>query len=1161
MEDSFLQGAPPRNWIDFILVPNDVHKCVEEAIAANSDEVLVNLGHDIAQQISNAEKKLADSTSTDEVKLTQHVKIGKLTMFGVILCSHWNWNFKLIHHKIGYGAVRPAVFQLFSATWNSECVPEMFAENLLEKAENGLQFGSAILFARWILHCITFKQRSEQWKMPLNVTDESAPSSHAYPDSIEQLDGFLPGALQLLTKVCEEKFDKEYLITTARYVEFEQSEKMSVHYNNSSCSPVDFNYLHVQILFDFGAYYFSLKQFDLARKYFTLLISDISRIKPDPLKHCYTKFGEIQGFCTALKLNCPGVVVVKRNEMDDILNQIPTEQTAAYFLDANATKGVSLAERYSVEERAATENVFTVYAQLHSANMLHLLANDVQLYCSNKELQFFDRPENVAIFCLVLKKYIGNKKLLPVTLRNGLKYICEHVPALYESLNNCGMLSLLPEMKINKGQKSAIAMVDDDDDDDDSDDNDDDDVDDDEDEDDDNDDDDDDDEDDDDDDDDDNNNDDDDDDDDDDDVHDDEDEDDDDDDDDNDDDDDSDDDGVDDNHNDNDETEGAKVNFEKLFKDSAEETIDSPVAGKSEQEKNVNKYVGNDEGDSSLLADYFVQVVESDSPTEMKSRIAKMKLAKDALEKELNFESDLQESANCVKQGTTTNDDDDDDEIENGDDDDDDDDNDDDNNYDDDDGGDGDDGDGDTMQIDDQFPMVPAEILSSVSPFFEKLADEMNDELDSCFIYYAADRLHHLVYSGDIDECQVWIDAIAHTVIGEHPKYSLDISYEMLRQELICWHRLNRMHFDKEEQHFETVTNNLSVKVKSYIADSKCLPDQAKDLKILVICFLLNNRDWEFVLGMTVDTGQFSLAKVLAALCYEINQNGCSIMYFAGEVFDILISALGEPSTPKEESSFDSDKSSSSKKTSYAISRLEMIEILQLITEPTVTNVLLSFFCKLYSYISQTDFEICTIYNEMWPSDLENRMPKFDETFLIEAIETAWNNMESEQMNNTDSLIMFADYRLTRKEYSDAMKYYLLAIVLKTDHFTNDDMELILDRVADNMLTCLNQLNFHYAAFLFCQFLPLKSPSLQASLVNQSSSDPRDGYFEILWKQEFMELLCETSVRYHREAHSSAVLEQVKNPMMNSFNDDELRESIRTYRLTSFLIKLLHLFS
>ncbi|OUC46905.1 hypothetical protein D917_01529 [Trichinella nativa] len=480
----------------------------------------------------------------------------------------------------------------------------------------------------------------------------------------------------------------------------------------------------------------------------------------------------------------------------------------------------------------------------------------------------------------------------------------------------------------------------------------------------------------------------------------------------------------------------------------------------------------------------------------MKSRIAKMKLAKDALEKELNFESDLQESANC----------------------------------------------------------------SSVSPFFEKLADEMNDELDSCFIYYAADRLHHLVYSGDIDECQVWIDAIAHTVIGEHPKYSLDISYEMLRQELICWHRLNRMHFDKEEQHFETVTNNLSVKVKSYIADSKCLPDQAKDLKILVICFLLNNRDWEFVLGMTVDTGQFSLAKVLAALCYEINQNGCSIMYFAGEVFDILISALGEPSTPKEESSFDSDKSSSSKKTSYAISRLEMIEILQLITEPTVTNVLLSFFCKLYSYISQTDFEICTIYNEMWPSDLE-KMPKFDETFLIEAIETAWNNMESEQMNNTDSLIMFADYRLTRKEYSDAMKYYLLAIVLKTDHFTNDDMELILDRVADNMLTCLNQLNFHYAAFLFCQFLPLKSPSLQASLVNQSSSDPRDGYFEILWKQEFMELLCETSVRYHREAHSSAVLEQVKNPMMNSFNDDELRESIRTYRLTSFLTKLLHLFS
>ncbi|XP_003377729.1 histone-arginine methyltransferase CARM1, partial [Trichinella spiralis] len=313
---------------------NDPQSMAQNAVNAwNADEVLVNLGHDIAQQISNAEKKLADSSSTD-------------------------------------------------ATWNSECVPEMFAENLLEKAENGLQFGSAILFAR--------------------CTDESAPSSHAYPDSIDQLDGFLPGALQLLTKVCEEKkFDKEYLITTARYIEFEQSEKMSVHYNNSSCSPVDFNYLHVQILFDFGAYYFSLKQFDLARKYFTLLISDISRIKPDPLKHCYTKFGEIQGFCTALKLNCPGVVVVKRNEMDEILNQIPTEQTAAYFLDANATKGVSLAERYSVEERAATENVFTVYAQLHSANMLHLLANDVQLYCSNSELQFFDRPENVAIFCLV----------------------------------------------------------------------------------------------------------------------------------------------------------------------------------------------------------------------------------------------------------------------------------------------------------------------------------------------------------------------------------------------------------------------------------------------------------------------------------------------------------------------------------------------------------------------------------------------------------------------------------------------------------------------------------------------------------------------------------------------------------------------------------------
>ncbi|XP_003377716.1 putative integrator complex subunit 8 [Trichinella spiralis] len=302
-----------------------------------------------------------------------------------------------------------------------------------------------------------------------------------------------------------------------------------------------------------------------------------------------------------------------------------------------------------------------------------------------------------------------------------------------------------------------------------------------------------------------------------------------------------------------------------------------------------------------------------------------------------------------------------------------------------------------------------------------------------------------LVLSKDIDECQVWIDAIAHTVIGEHPKYSLDISYEMLRQELICWHRLNRMHFDKEEQHFETVTNNLSVKVKSYIADSKCLP----------------------------------ATSVRPTLKYVQFTTKCGLRIWKSNA-----------------------------------------------------NVPFRSFYRNFSCE-----KLCRFFT------VGSRMPKFDETFLIEAIETAWNNMESEQMNNTDSLLMFADYRLTRKEYSDAMKYYLLAIVLKTDHFTNDDMEIILDRVADNMLTCLNQLNFHYAAFLFCQFLPLKSPTLQASLVNQSSSDPRDGYFEILWKQEFMEL------------------EQVKNPMMNSFNDDELRESIRTYRLTSFLTKLLHLFS
>ncbi|VDP09833.1 unnamed protein product [Soboliphyme baturini] len=343
-------------------------------------------------------------------------------------------------------------------------------------------------------------------------------------------------------------------------------------------------------------------------------------------------------------------------------------------------------------------------------------------------------------------------------------------------------------------------------------------------------------------------------------------------------------------------------------------------------------------------------------------------------------------------------------------------------------------------------------------------------------------------------------------VIGE---VSLDVRFEQMRFELVRWHELLRRSGDLEA--LSTLTQELALKVKSYISECKKMPDvdPNSEMSLLVSCFLLNTCDWEYIIKKCNDFRSrfMDFAKVLAAVCYNFTCSNKDVQSVGYEFFHIITPTLLSAGQIKRTAS-GAQQLVVREGSAHLLSKEQLTPMLKLIKEQTSITILLSFFAKLYNCRQSGASEIYSERNSLWPSTFADAQ-NIPEDYLKEVMTACLENAFLVNATNTAWLRTMAEFRFVCGDFSSAMQYYMQCLAAHTDYFSRPPSDSLLDtKMVSNMIKCCNSLRLFTVVALLCQlYTPTDYGQAVTAIQKEIVHDGSDIWYPFIWDVTLLEFL------------------------------------------------------
>jgi hypothetical protein len=297
--------------------------------------------------------------------------------------------------------------------------------------------------------------------------------------------------------------------------------------------------------------------------------------------------------------------------------------------------------------------------------------------------------------------------------------------------------------------------------------------------------------------------------------------------------------------------------------------------------------------------------------------------------------------------------------------------------------------------------------------------------------------------------------------------------------------------------------------------------------------------------------------------------------------YDVAASSLSS-FNPSSAPSSSSAQQQASRDNQMLFTSRELIRKLFLsIRNGLVNSVIMSLLSTLYNVAdSSANNEIFSEYRYLWPSSLANSNSlnlACTNDILNSLLTMGFNEMEA---CNANWLHSYADIRMSKCHFNDAIKLFLQYLICETKHFFNLNAltnrttpapqskenkalnEVVIDeRIFKSIIKSCVQLNKHTQAALLYQLIPNNDYAnafrcLQESSYITPASDEMDTLYSCIWDLTLLEYLCNLNYTRGFLNKKNQCLKLLAAENLNASNPPEIYQKTIELKKSSLFLKL-----
>lgn len=340
-------------------------------------------------------------------------------------------------------------------------------------------------------------------------------------------------------------------------------------------------------------------------------------------------------------------------------------------------------------------------------------------------------------------------------------------------------------------------------------------------------------------------------------------------------------------------------------------------------------------------------------------------------------------------------------------------------------------------------------------------------------------------------------------------------------------------------------------------ASDQLIPRQ----EIIEYCtvFLLNMGEWEYLINLEKRWSYTEFAAVISSVCQDVIKYK-GTRKFPREAWDMVLTAFGpNRDQPQKRSASSSSNSGSSSSGSSKDMAAIITTTFTRLRDQRVLAVVISLLARLRNILrDESSLELHTQYLALWPAGIPNAN-SYNIRYIGELLFQLLLQALKYHPCNVSWLRLMGDLNFVLAYYESAMKYYLEAIMVASDLFSQPiPRTQIDDLVYRRMIKCCAHLQCYTQAAVLCQFLEEVDYSLAFKMAASdqkscASADAMDAYYNCIWDTTILEYLIHLHTKRGEHHRKQLAIKVIGLLELNSNNNEEIQREAANIRKAKFL--------
>ncbi|KAI4500613.1 hypothetical protein M0802_004205 [Mischocyttarus mexicanus] len=352
---------------------------------------------------------------------------------------------------------------------------------------------------------------------------------------------------------------------------------------------------------------------------------------------------------------------------------------------------------------------------------------------------------------------------------------------------------------------------------------------------------------------------------------------------------------------------------------------------------------------------------------------------------------------------------------------------------------------------------------------------------------------------------------------------------------------------------------NLVTRSKQCLGSLQATDQVIPRQEIIEYCtvFLLNMSEWDYLTSLEKRWSYTEFAAALSTVCQDIIKYK-GARKFPREAWDMILTAFGtsrdQPQKRNSSGNNATTTASASRDTSATV-----LGIFNRLREPMVLTVAISLLARLRNVLrDESSLELHTQYLTLWPAGVLNTN-FYNIRYIGELLFQLLMQALKYHPTNILWLRLAGDLNFVLGYYESAMKYYLEAIMVASDFFSQPIPRIqIDDLIYRRMIKCCAHLQCYTQAAILCQFLEEVDYALAFKMAGSdqkscTTADAMDAYYHCIWDTTILEYLIHLHTKrgeYHRKQLAIKTIGLLE---LNSNNNEEIQREAANIRKAKFL--------